>query len=79
LTLGVLAEIESGLVLADLNELDARLARPSIEDIIVILTALIRGGGHDIDTDYVRARSPDLKAVGKAIGEAFIAGGLGQG
>jgi hypothetical protein len=78
LTLGALAEIESGLGLADLRELDARLARPSIEDIIVILTALMRGGGHDIEIAAVRARSPDLRAVGKAIADAFSASGLGQ-
>ena len=77
LTLGALAEIEAGLGLADLNALDARLAHPKIEDIIVILTALLRGGGHDVDVASVRARRLDLKTAGKAIADAFVAGGLG--
>jgi len=74
LTLGALAEIEAGLGLIDLSALEARLARPRIEDIIVILTALLRGGGHDIDVSAVRGRSLDLKTAGKAIADAFMAG-----
>jgi hypothetical protein len=74
LTLGALAEIEAGLGLADLGELDTRLAKPRIEDILVILTALLRGGGHDVDLAAVKARRLDLKAAGKAIAEAFMAG-----
>lgn len=68
LTLGALAEIEAGLGLADLSELDARLARPRMADVIVILSALLRGGGQEVDVAALRL---DLRDVGKAIAEAF--------
>ena len=73
LTLGALAEIEAGLGLADLSALEARLARPRMQDILVILTALLRGGGHDIDMTAVKARRLDLKEAGRAIAAAFMA------
>ena len=76
LTLGALAEIEAGLGLSDLNELEGRLARPRIEDIIVILTALLRGGGHDVDVFAVRGWKLNLREAGKAIADAFMAGQL---
>jgi hypothetical protein len=45
LTLGALAEIETGLELAGMSELASRLAHPSARDLAVVLAALLRGGG----------------------------------
>jgi Phage tail tube protein, GTA-gp10 len=75
LTLGALAEIEAGLGLDDLAQLEARLKRPRMQDILVILTALLRGGGHELGIGDVERRCLDLKAAGKAIAEAFMAAG----
>ena len=43
LTLGALAEIESGLDVKNLTELDQRLSQPGTGDLLVILCALLRG------------------------------------
>jgi hypothetical protein len=75
LTLGALAEIEQGLGAADLKHLEARLAKPSMADIIVILGALLRGGGHDVTDVALSRRKLDLKEIGRAIAAAFAADG----
>lgn len=72
LTLGALAEIEGALA-ASGAELAARLAKPGAREILVVLGALLRGGGEDID-DAALAREairPDEAA--RAIAAAFCA------
>ncbi len=77
LTLGALAAMESGLGLDHLEQIGARLEKPSMNDVIVILTALLRGGGHDVTDTEVRNQVADFSAVMTAIGRAFQAAGLG--
>ena len=77
LTLGALAEIESGLGLASLLELTERLRAPTVADLAVILAALLRGGGHDMANEALLARQVDLPSAGMAIAAAFAAAGLG--
>ena len=76
-TLGALAEIESGLGLSSLLDLGARLRAPTVADLAVILAALMRGGGHDMANDALLARQIDLPNAASAIAAAFAAAGLG--
>lgn len=74
LTLGALAEIETGLALGRLEELSERLARASAEDLLVVLGALVRGGGGRFADADLRAANIDLGEAASAIGRAFAAG-----
>ena len=77
LTLGALAEIESGLGLGSLLDLAERLRAPTIADLAVILAALLRGAGHDMTNEALLARQVDLQSASAAIASAFAAAGLG--
>ena len=77
LTLGALAEIESGLGLGSLLDLTDRLRAPTVADLAVILVALLRGGGHDMANEALLARQVDLPGAASAIAAAFAAAGLG--
>ena len=77
LTLGALAEIESGLDLGSLLDLTERLRAPTVADLAVILAALLRGGGHDMASEALLARQIDLPSAASAIAAAFAAAGLG--
>lgn len=67
LTLGALAEIETGLKLADWRELPARLAQPSAADLALVLAALLKGGGED---------GPDPMSLDVQSAAAAVAAGL---
>ncbi|AWN44529.1 gene transfer agent family protein [Methylobacterium durans] len=77
LTLGALAELETALGAPDLAGLAERFAggRLAARDLIALLGAALRGGGHDIDDAGV-ARLPlagGIEAVTGALGEALAA------
>ena len=77
LTLGALAELEDALQAGDLAGLAERFAgqRISARDLIALLGAALRGGGHEIDADGV-ARLPlagGLEGVTAALGAALVA------
>ncbi len=57
LTLGALAELEDAFGVEDLGALAARFAdgRPSSRDLLRLLAAALRGGGHDLDDAAVAA------------------------
>lgn len=76
LTLGALAEIEAGLGAEDLGALEKILARPRLAHLIVLLGALLRVGGHDIDDQALMGWQIDLGSLGKSIGAAFAAAGF---
>ena len=69
LTLGALAEIERALGCEQLSDLDARLRALSARDLVVILTALLKGGGSPVALAHQIA--PDVAA--RAIADAFRA------
>lgn len=76
-TLGALAELEDALQAGDLTGLAERFqaGRPAMRDLIALLGAALRGGGHPID-DAAVARLPlagGLDAVTRALGEALAA------
>ena len=74
LTLGALAEIEDGLSLNDLSEVEARLKKLRAADLAIVTAALMRGGGHEM-TPLDALRLPvDLPALVRAVSEAFGAG-----
>ncbi len=77
LTLGALAEIESGLGLASLADLEKRLRAPSVADLAIVLAALLSGGGHEISAEELSERQVDLNAAAQAIADAFASAGLG--
>lgn len=71
LTLGALAEIESGLGLANLGEIGPRLRQARADDLAVIAAALLNGGGEDMTPTEVMALPVELSALLAAIGAAF--------
>lgn len=72
LTLGALAEIEDGLG-GDIDGLKTRLATPRIGDLLIILNALLRGGGASLSLEALKAADVDLAAAANAIANAFQA------
>ncbi len=70
LTLGALAELEAAYETEDLSALIARFStgRLKSEDMIRIVTAGLRGGGHDVAEDDVA----DMRIDGGAIGFARL-------
>ena len=73
LTLGALAEIEAGLGVEGAEALAARLRRLSVGDLVVVLGALLRGGGEDsLAADLDRAGVSPREAA-EAVAAAFAA------
>lgn len=76
LTLGALAEVEQAFGVADLTALGERLkaGRLSARDLILILGAAARGGGHRLDNAAFAARvtAADLPACITALGDLFL-------
>lgn len=72
LTLGALAEIEDALG-GDIESLKSRLANPRVGDLLVILGALLRGGGVRLSLEALKAADVDLAAAAGAIARAFAA------
>jgi len=73
LTLGALAEIEAALEVPGLAALGERLGNPRSGDLIVVLAALMRGGGHDLDTEEVRRLPVEMAGAVRAIAAALNA------
>lgn len=72
LTLGALAEIEDAFG-GDMDALKARLSSPRIGDLLIILNALLRGGGVSLSLEALKAADVDLAAATTAIAQAFAA------
>lgn len=68
LTLGALAELESAFAAEDLTGLAQRFGsgRLSARDLITIVTAGLRGGGHEVSEEDVRAMQCEGGAAGFA-------------
>lgn len=75
LTLGALAEIEHGLGLHDLSEIETRLKTIRAGDLAIVAAALLRGGGHDIAPADVMRLPVDIGAVVRAVTLAFAMAG----
>lgn len=71
LTLGALAELEAAFDVVSLEELAARLAKLSAADSLVVLAALLAGGGEAMAPAALAQARIDVRAAAEAIGEAF--------
>lgn len=72
LTLGALAAIEEHFG-GDLDTLRQRLERPKVGDIVVILHALLMGGGTQLTLSALKNSDVDLTMAARAIAAAFAA------
>ena len=73
LTLGALASLEENLGQGDFSTLQKRLEAPRVSDILVILQALLQGGGALVTLDALKASDVDLSDAASAIARAFRA------
>lgn len=74
LTLGALAEIESALGCSELKELDLRMRALSAQDLLVVLAALLRGGGESDLAARLGEVAVAPGAAAKAVARAFSLG-----
>ena len=70
LTLGALAEIEDRFG-GDFDALRARLEHPRVLDLLLILHALLAGGGASLTLEALKAADIDFAAAAAAIAKAF--------
>lgn len=76
LTLGAVAQIETELGLESLADIDQVMGKPSMNHLLVILIALLNGGGHrDISKDDMIDWNVSFKEVLRKIQDAFKASG----
>lgn len=73
LTLGALAEIETGLGVEGAEALAGRMRRLSARDLMVVLAALLRGGGEDALAGALDRAAVDPRAAAGAVARAFAA------
>ncbi|WP_406852011.1 GTA-gp10 family protein [Brevundimonas sp. BH3] len=73
LTLGALAQMEAGLGVRGMAALAERMAVMSAADLLVVLAALLRGGGEVELADGLAGVSVDARAAALAVAEAFKA------
>ena len=73
LTLGALAEIETGLGVAGMAALAERMKALSARDLMVVLTALLRGGGEVALADGLASAPVDPREAAEAVAKAFAA------
>ncbi len=73
LTLGALAEIETGLGLEGLFGLAERMRALSARDLMTVLAALLRGGGERVLADGLDRAGVDPREAAEAVARAFAA------
>ncbi len=71
LTLGALAKIETGLGVAGDVSLSSRLNRLNANDVLLLLQALLAGGGNPVAIEDLRDSSLHPTEVANAIASAF--------
>ena len=79
LTLGALAEIETALGVEGLVALADRMRRLAARDVLVVLAALLRGGGEGALADSLSEAAVELKEATEAVAKAFAAAAGGAG
>ena len=73
LTLGALAEIETGLQVSGLAALAERMRALSAGDLVVVLAALLRGGGERELAQGLADAAVDPREAAEAVARAFAA------
>lgn len=71
LTLGALAALEENLGDGDFSTLEKKLANPRVADLLIVLQALLKGGGFAVTIDALKASDIDLGEAASAIAAAF--------
>lgn len=71
LTLSALAELETAFDVVSFAELGARLAQLTASDLIVVVAALVRGGGEVIEPAELAAARIAPRAAAHAVAECF--------
>ena len=73
LTLGALAEMEAGLGVVGMGALAERMGSMSAGDLMVVLAALLRGGGEVELADGLARAAVEPKCAAEAVAAAFRA------
>ena len=73
LTLGALAEMEAGLCVDGFAGLAERMRTLSARDLMVVLKALLRGGGEHELADGLERAAVDAREAAEAVARAFSA------
>ncbi|RZJ01493.1 MAG: gene transfer agent family protein [Brevundimonas sp.] len=73
LTLGALAEIETALEVDGLGALAERMRRLAAKDVVVVLAALLRGGGETALANDLPQAKVELSDAAEAVARAFAA------
>ena len=76
LTLGALAEIETALGVESVEDMGPRLQKPGFNDLLVMLAALLRGGGHDLSDQEVGRLQVDLQDLTTLVQDCFERSGF---
>lgn len=71
LTLGALAELESAFEVRSLKNLAERLGRLTAADLMIVLAALLRGGGEPLTPAALADARIDVRAAARAVSDAF--------
>ncbi len=79
LTLGALAEIETMFDADGPRAVAERLAAASAADLLIVLAALARGGGHDLSTEDFARSSLEPRDAARAIRQAFAFAAFDEG
>lgn len=79
LTLGALAEIETALGLESVGALAERMRALSGRDLLVVLAALLRGGGEGALASDLDRAAVDPREAAEAVARAFAASGQAGG
>jgi hypothetical protein len=79
LTLGALAEIETGLGVSGIAALGERMRILSAGDLLVVLAALLRGGGEEGLADGLGRAGVDPRDAAEAVARAFASSGQAEG
>jgi Phage tail tube protein, GTA-gp10 len=77
LTLGTLAELETAFDVSGWEALSVRLRSLSAKDMMVVLAALLRGGGEDQAAADLATIAVDFREAALAVAAAFMAAGEG--
>ncbi|MES1202192.1 MAG: GTA-gp10 family protein [Pseudomonadota bacterium] len=70
-TLGALAELEAAFDVGSFAELGERLSALTAGDLIIVLSALVTGGGAPLNPTEISAAQIDPRAAAEAVAEAF--------
>lgn len=76
LTLGAIAQLEEGLGIDSLTEIEGVLKKASMKHMILIVKALCAGGGNPLTDEQMMTWQVDLQSIMGKIQECFVAAGF---